>query len=139
MKLLQQNRTLKLTRLTSLTVTKQYRHSPFTGCGRATTAVSATSGCSMRTDSTSAVLSRCPDTFSMSSMRPVIHKYPSASRRAPAIQCKQAAVQDHCSTRTTRLAISQILTITSSIRSVVKSLISSIILTSRLQNCRTRT
>ena len=56
---------------TSLSVTKQYRHSPLMVCGWATVAFSATDGCSSNALSTSAVLSRWPDTFSMSSMRPI--------------------------------------------------------------------
>ena len=39
----------------SFGVTKQYRHSPFTAWGAATTAASATLGCSTITDSTWAV------------------------------------------------------------------------------------
>lgn len=67
-------------------VMKQYKHSPFTGCGRETTAASETRGCSVKTDSTSAVDIKWPETFNMSSTRPVIHKYPSWSRRAPEIR-----------------------------------------------------
>ena len=40
-------------------------------------------GCATSADSTSIVLSRCPLTFSTSSTRPMIQKYPSLSMRAP--------------------------------------------------------
>lgn len=67
----------------SARVTKQYRDSPLTACGRETTAASATWGCSVSTLSTSEVDIKCPETFSMSSMRPVTHRNPSSSRLAP--------------------------------------------------------
>lgn len=69
--------------LTCFSVTKQYVHSPFIGCGCDTTAASATTFCSTRADSISAVLRRWPDTLTMSSIRPVIQIYPSLSLRAP--------------------------------------------------------
>ena len=46
------------------------------------TAASATLGCETMADSTSAVDSRWPDTFTTSSTRPTTQTYPSASLRA---------------------------------------------------------
>ena len=46
--------------------------SPLIGCGYPTTAASATASCATSALSISAVPSRWPDTFSTSSMRPVI-------------------------------------------------------------------
>lgn len=55
-------------------VTKQYEHSPFSECGRATTAASIIELCWVKQDSISAVLSKCPETLSLSSILPVIHR-----------------------------------------------------------------
>ncbi|KAG1307306.1 hypothetical protein G6F62_015250 [Rhizopus arrhizus] len=48
--------------------------SPVVSSGRPTTAASATSSCATSADSTSIVPRRWPDTFSTSSMRPMIQK-----------------------------------------------------------------
>src|SRR3989338_1622515 len=62
--------------------TKAVTASPFISCGLPTTAASATSGLAASADSISIVPRRWPETFSTSSMRPMIQKYPSSSRCA---------------------------------------------------------
>ncbi len=54
--------------------TKANTDSPLMSCGLPTTAASATRGCATSADSISMVPSRCPATFSTSSMRPMIQK-----------------------------------------------------------------
>ena len=70
-------------KLTSLRETKQQVHSPLILWGWDTTAASATLGCSTRADSISAVLNRCPETLTMSSIRPVTQMQPSLSFLPP--------------------------------------------------------
>ena len=55
-----------------LVTTNATTASPVRSSGRPTTAASATSGLATSADSTSIVPRRCPDTFSTSSMRPMM-------------------------------------------------------------------
>ncbi|MCY1232562.1 hypothetical protein D9M72_450600 [compost metagenome] len=57
-----------------LSTTKAQIASPVMSSGRPTTAASATSGLATSADSISIVPMRCPDTFSTSSMRPMMVK-----------------------------------------------------------------